>query len=85
MIGVHGEGLGTTLALSGDGTRFAANAQQQSRAKVYSLVGSAWVQTGANITSPPGVSNAEGLALSADGRAVAVGWRTRVRVFSITP
>jgi len=85
VIGVHGEGLGTTLALSGDGTRFAANAQQQSRAKVYSLVGSAWVQTGANITSPPGVSNAEGLALSADGRAVAVGWRTRVRVFSITP
>jgi len=85
VLGVTGEGLGTTLALSGDGTRFAANAQEQNRAKVYSLVGSAWVQTGANITNPPGVSNPEGLALSADGRAVAVGWRTRVRVFSITP
>ncbi len=87
--GLNGENLGETLALSDDGTRFAATGASQSVAKVYSLVGGAWVQTGANITNNTGASRSEGLALSADGRTVAVGFVNgtprRARVFSITP
>jgi hypothetical protein len=88
--GLNGENLGQTLALSDDGTRFAANGASQSVAKVYALVGGAWVQVGANITAAPGGAvRSEGLALSADGRTVAVGFVNgsprSARIFSITP
>lgn len=88
--GLNGEGLGETLALSADGTRFAATGASQSVAKVYALVGGAWVQVGSNITQTPGgASRSEGIALAADGGTVAVGFVNgtprRVRVFSIAP
>ncbi len=82
--------LGETLMLSDDGTRFAAAVSLNSEARVYTLTSGAWVQTGATITVEPGLSiRSEGLALSPDGRTVAVGYVNgtprRVRVFSITP
>jgi hypothetical protein len=88
--GLNGENLGETLALSSDGTRFAATGASQSVAKVYELVAGAWVQVGDNITHVPGnAARTEGLALSADGSTVAVGFVNgtpkRVRVFSINP
>ncbi len=87
--GLNGENLGQTLALSDDGTRFAANGASQSVAKVYTLVSGTWTQTGANITNNTGASRSEGLALSADGGTVAVGFVNgtprRARIFSIAP
>lgn len=87
--GLNGENLGETLALSDDGMRFAATGASQSVAKVYTLVSGAWVQTGANITNNTGAGRSEGVALSADGRTVAVGFVNgtprRARVFSIAP
>lgn len=82
--------LGETLMISDDGTRWAANAASLSEAKVYSLVGGAWTQTGATIVATAGLSaRSEGLALSRDGKTVAVGYVNgtprRVRTFSITP
>jgi hypothetical protein len=79
-----------TLMMSDDGTRFVANAARNTVAKVYTLVGGAWTQTGATIVAPAGVSvRSEGLALSRDGKTAAVGYVNgtprRVRVFSITP
>ena len=76
--------------ISDDGTRWAATGASNSIAKVYSLVGGTWTQTGATIVAPAGVAQrSEGLALSSDGRTVAVGYVNgsprRVRVFSITP
>ena len=77
------------MILSSDGTRFAASGTNTSRAKVYALVGGAWVQIGANITGNGTASRAEGLALAADGHTVALGFVNgnpkRVRVYSITP
>ena len=69
--------------------RFAATGASQSVAKVYALVAGAWVQVGENITPAPGAAvRSEGIALSADGGTVGVGFVNgtprRVRVFSIT-
>lgn len=88
--GLNGEGLGETLHVSSDGTRFTATGSSQNLAKVYTLVGGAWVQTGTNITGLAGqAARPEGLALSDDGRTVALGFVNgtprRIRVFSITP
>lgn len=89
-VGRNGDALGETLMLSDDGTRFAATIANNSEAKVYTLTSGAWVQTGATIVAPAGVAQrSEGLALSPDGKTVAVGYINgsprRVRVFSITP
>lgn len=88
-VGLNGEGLGETLSLSDDGTRFAATGASQSVAKVYGLVNGAWAQIGADITNATGAARSEGLALSADGSTVAVGFVNgtprRARVFSINP
>lgn len=88
--GLNGEGLGETLILSDDGTRFAASGAGQNVAKIYSLVSGAWTQVGSNITNTDGtVANPQGLALAADGRTVALGFINgnpkRVRAYSITP
>jgi WD40 repeat protein len=82
--------LGFTLMISDDGTRWAANATSKSMARVYTLTGGAWVQTGATITRPnANTGRSDGLALSRDGKTVAVGFvfgsPKRVSVFSITP
>ncbi len=85
------DALGETLMISDDGTRFAATLALNSEAKVYTLVSGAWVQTGATISVvEPGLSvRSEGLALSPDGRTLAVGYVNgsprRVRLFSIVP
>ena len=89
-IGINNDQLGETLMISDDGTRWAATGASNSIAKVYSLVGGTWTQTGATIVAPAGVAQrSEGLALSSDGKTVAVGYVNgsprRVRVFSITP
>jgi hypothetical protein len=89
-IGINADFFGETLMMSDDGTRFVANAAGNSVAKVYTLFGGAWTQTGATIVAPAGVSvRSEGLALSRDGKTAAVGYVNgtprRVRVFSITP
>lgn len=88
--GLNGENLGETLVLSSDGTRFAATGASQSVAKVYALVNGAWAQVGTNITNAGlSVARTEGLALSADGGTVAVGFVNGsprvVRVFTVTP
>ncbi len=89
-ISVNNDQFGETLMLSDDGTRWAATGASNSIAKVYSLVGGAWTQTGATVVAPVGVAQrSEGLALSPDDRTVAIdyvnGSPRRVRVFSITP
>lgn len=88
-VGLNGENLGETIVLSDDGTRFAATGASQSIAKVYTLTSGAWVQTGPTITSFGTAGRSEGLALSADGRAVGVGYvngTPRIaRVFRLTP
>jgi hypothetical protein len=89
-IGINADFFGETMMMSDDGTRFAANAAGNSVAKVYTLVGGAWTQTGATIVAPAGLSvRSEGLALSGDGRTAAVGYVNgaprRVRTFTITP
>jgi hypothetical protein len=88
-VGLNGEGLGETLALSDDGTRVAASGASQSVTRVFSLVGGSWIQTGANITNDTGAARTEGLALSADGSTVAAGFVNgtprRARVFSVLP
>ncbi len=88
----NSENLGETLMISDDGTRFAATVASNSEAKVYTLVSGAWVQTGATITVSPGLGlsvRSEGLALSADGKTLALGYVNgsprRVRTFSIAP
>ncbi len=88
--GLNGEGLGETLEISADGTRFAATGSSQNLAKVYTLAGGAWVQIGTDIVGVNGqAARPEGLALSGDGRTVAVGFVNgtprRVRLFSVTP
>ncbi len=88
--GRNNDMFGETMMLSDDGTRFAATIAGNNEAKVYTLTGGAWVQTGATITGAAGLSvRSEGLALSRDGKTVAVGYVNgsprRVRVFSITP
>jgi hypothetical protein len=89
-IGINSDNLGETLMLSDDGTRWAATGASNSIAKVYSLVGGAWTQTGATIVPAAGLSvRSEGLALSPDGKTVAVGYVNgsprHVSVFSIAP
>jgi WD40 repeat protein len=84
--------FGGALTLSDDGTRWISSAAASSTAQVYTLTGGAWVQTGPNIGIAPGVTNSsrsEGVAMSPDGKTVAVGFVNgsprRVRVLSITP
>jgi hypothetical protein len=89
-IGINPDFFGETLMMSDDGTRWAATGASNSIAKVYTLVGGAWTQTGATIVAPAGLSvRSEGLALSRDGKTAAVGYVNgtprRVRVFSVTP
>lgn len=89
-VGLNGENLGETVVLSSDGTRFVASGASQNLAKVYTLVGGAWVQIGTNIVGQTGqAARPEGLALSDDGRTVALGFVNgtprRVRLFSVTP
>lgn len=89
-VGVNGENLGETVVISDNGTRVAASGASQSVARVFTLSGTTWAQTGANITNATGAAvRSEGLGLSADGASVAVGWVNgsprRVRVFSVTP
>jgi hypothetical protein len=90
MTIVNNDRFGETLMLSDDGTRWASSAAASTTAQVYSLSGTAWVQTGPTITGTAGLSGrSEGLALSPDGKTIAVGYVNgsprRVRVFSITP
>jgi WD40 repeat protein len=89
---VNNDQFGEALMLSEDGTRWIGSAAGSSTAQVYTLTSGAWVQTGPNITVAPGVttsSRSEGVAISPDGKTVAVGFVNgtprRVRVFSITP
>jgi hypothetical protein len=89
-IGTSNDALGQTLRISDDGTRWAATGTPNSIARVYTLNSGAWTQTGATIVSPAGLAgSSEGLALSPDGKTVAVGYVNgtprRVRVFSILP
>jgi hypothetical protein len=84
------ERFGETVSMSDDGTRWVANRAGLSTASVYSLTSGAWVQTGADITrTNTSVARSEGLALSPDGKTVAVGFINgnpkRVSVFGITP
>ena len=79
-----------TPPIARDGTRFVASGASQNLAKVYTLVGGAWVQTGTDIVGQTGqAARPEGLALSDDGRTVALGFVNgtprRVRLFSIAP
>lgn len=84
---LDGEGLGFAVGISADGSRVAATGA--SATKVYTFTGGAWVQTGPNVTSFGTAVRAEGLALSADGRTLGVGYvngTPRIaRVFRITP
>ncbi|MBC7842380.1 MAG: hypothetical protein H7099_08700 [Gemmatimonadaceae bacterium] len=80
--------IGFGVRLSDDGTRLAYSAVGQSIAIVMTFNGGDWARTG--VTSlPVATARAEGLALSADGRTIAVGTINgsprRARVFSITP
>jgi WD40 repeat protein len=85
--GVGYSQLGQRLMLSDDGTRFAATATGNNAGKIYSLAGGAWVQTGSDIF--PSGANIAGLALSADGKTVALGAvnsaTPRVGVYGISP
>lgn len=85
-LGGTGDKFGSDLMISDDGTRFAASARETARGRVYTLIAGAWVQTGADIRSTGG-SDSEGIALSPDGKTVAIGSTNgrRVSVFSITP
>jgi len=85
-LGGTGDRFGSDLMISDDGTRFAASALATARGRVYTLIAGAWVQTGADIRSTGG-SDSEGIALSPDGKTVAIGSTNgrRVSVFSITP
>jgi len=85
-LGGTGDKFGSDLMISDDGTRFAASARETARGRVFTLVAGAWVQTGADIRSTGG-SDSEGIALSPDGKTVAIGSTNgrRVSVFSITP
>jgi hypothetical protein len=89
-IGINSDFFGETLMMSDDGTRWAATGANNTIAKVYTLVGGAWTQTGATIVGTTGLSvRSEGLGLSPDGKTVAVGYVNgtprRVRTFTITP
>lgn len=89
-IGINPDFFGETLMISDDGTRWAATGANNTIAKVYTIAGVAWTQTGATIIGTPGLSaRSEGLALSRDGKTAAVGYINgtprRVRTFSITP
>ncbi len=85
---ITASGFAFAVRLSDDGTRFAASAPGTSIAKVYTLVGGAWTLTGTT-NLPAGSARSEGVALSADGRTLAVGTVNgsprRARVFSVTP
>lgn len=87
VLGVTDQGA-DSVALSDDGMRFAVIANCRCQARVYGLSNGAWTQIGANITNTSPGANV-GLALSADGKAVATGFVTgtpkRVRVYSIAP
>jgi hypothetical protein len=89
IAGRNPDAFGFTLALSDDGTRFAATVSGNSEAKVYSVVNGTWVQTGATVSAAAGEIIFDGLALAADGKTLALGYRrpqlTWVRAFSITP
>lgn len=90
ILGAPGQqlGLGQALALSDDGQRLIVNAAGFSLAKVYRLLGSSWAQIGTDVTTSGG-SRSEGIAMSADGGSVALGFvygsPRRVSVFSVTP
>ncbi len=87
--GLNGEGLGETVGISDDGTRVAATGASQGIAKVYTFASGAWAQTGPTIAAYGTATRSEGLAISADGRSVGVGYvngTPRIaRVFRITP
>ena len=85
----NNEFFGQTVGITDDGTRWAAAAAYSSSARTYTLQGGAWVQTWADIRNNNSGFLSEGLALSADGSTVALGFYQgtpkRVSVFSIAP
>jgi WD40 repeat protein len=89
-VGLNGDNLGASVRLSSDGTWLAMNGPNQSIARVYRLVSGAWVQVGATLTNAGlSVARNEGLALSADGGTLALGFVNGsprlVRTFSVSP
>ncbi len=88
VLGAAGQLLGQAIGLSDDGQRFVVNAASSSLAKVYRLSGGNWTQVGTDVTTSGG-SRSEGIAMSADGGSVALGFVNgtpkRVSVFSVAP
>ena len=83
------EFVGESMMISDDGMRIAASAVARGFGRVFTLTGGAWVQTGADFTTRGSAARSQGLALSADGKTVALGFTNGfpklVSVFSITP
>lgn len=87
--GLNGDGLGTSVVLSADGTRLIATGPSQNVARVFTLGGTTWAQTGPDILGYGTAARSEGVAFSADGRTAALGYVNGtpriVRVIRITP
>lgn len=87
-VAANGDTFGSTVALSGDGTRFVASAPNNGAARVYTLTGGAWVQTGVDLTG----ARTNGVAVSSDGKTAAVGFIYfqpgaigKTQVYTVTP
>jgi len=76
-----GDQFGTSISLSADGTTFAAgsvknsdNGQDAGHTRVFKLIGSSWVQLGADIDGEAAFDQSGGaVSLSSDGQTVAIG------------
>jgi WD40 repeat protein len=71
LVGSQGDRLGSSVALSSDGTRLIAGGPLNSVARIYSLVGTTWTMLG----TPLGGARrtGESVAMSADGLTAATG------------
>jgi hypothetical protein len=89
VVGRGGEAFGRSVAISNDGTRWAAAAEFASSARTYTMQNGNWVQTWADIVSSTDGNQTESVALSADGATIALGFYQgtpkRVSVFSLAP
>ncbi len=83
-VALNGDAFGSTVALSGDGTRLISSAPNNSIARIYTFAAGAWTQTGSNVTDG---SRPNGVAISADGLTAAVGYVNSgtAQVYSVAP
>ena len=87
-VALNGDAFGSTVALSGDGTRFVASGPDNGAARVFTLTAGAWLQTGVDLTG----ARTNGVAMAADGKTAAVGYIYfqpgaigKTQVYTVTP